>query len=337
MKRSALPKGLRWRLIRGVIYYDVPKGKEHLWDGKQSFRLGRTLNEAWGTWNERTMEVVEDAPAHTMNQLFTEWYRDYVCAELADSTAETYAHYLKSLRKAFGDMHPAEVTLQHAHQYRKFRLDQGKKVAGNRELSALSSCMRFAVDVGYITDNPLEGKLSRKRGVFKEQKRTRVPSLDELVAFCAIEPRLAGWVALKRISGMRQSQMLAINLTEQWDAKAGELHPKTFKGGQDTIYHGESLAYVVKAILDGRLPRGALFLDSTGQPLKRHQLTGMWTRAMRRYVAAGGEKFNEHDIRKHVAGQAVSLEHAQRLLSHTEPKTTRQVYRLGAERVEVLK
>ena len=49
------------------------------------------------------------------------------------------------------------------------------------------------------------------------------------------------------------------------------------------------------------------------------------------------EKFNEHDIRKTVANEAESLEEAQKLLGHKDARTTAQVYRIGAQRVDVLK
>ena len=62
----------------------------------------------------------------------------------------------------------------------------------------------------------------------------------------------------------------------------------------------------------------------------------MWQRAMRKFVAKGGERFNEHDIRKLVANEAENLLHAQRLLGHTSPKVTAQVYRIKPTDAEVL-
>ena len=39
-----------WRFRYDAYYYRVPKGQEHLWDGKNEFNLGRSLSEA-----ERTL------------------------------------------------------------------------------------------------------------------------------------------------------------------------------------------------------------------------------------------------------------------------------------------
>lgn len=44
---------LRWRVVRGVYYYQVPPGLEHLWDNKKLFRLGFQLNEAYDLWSAR--------------------------------------------------------------------------------------------------------------------------------------------------------------------------------------------------------------------------------------------------------------------------------------------
>jgi hypothetical protein len=35
-----------WRFRCDAYYYRVPKGQEHLWDGKKEFHLGRSLSEA---------------------------------------------------------------------------------------------------------------------------------------------------------------------------------------------------------------------------------------------------------------------------------------------------
>ena len=57
---------------------------------------------------------------------------------------------------------------------------------------------------------------------------------------------------------------------------------------------------------------------------------------MKRFEAKGGERFNEHDIRKTVANAAETLEDARKLLRHQEAKTTARVYRVGREKVSVL-
>ncbi|ANI21649.1 hypothetical protein AB870_25780 [Pandoraea faecigallinarum] len=49
------------------------------------------------------------------------------------------------------------------------------------------------------------------------------------------------------------------------------------------------------------------------------------------------ERFSEHDLRAKAASDAETLEHAQALLSHTDSRTKRRVYRRKAGKVMPLK
>jgi integrase len=42
-----------WRFRYDAYYYRVPKGQEHMWDGKKEFHLGRSLSEASTEWAKR--------------------------------------------------------------------------------------------------------------------------------------------------------------------------------------------------------------------------------------------------------------------------------------------
>lgn len=44
-----------------AYYYRVPKGQEHLWDGKKEFNLGRSLSEAAVEWARRVHRIEHDA------------------------------------------------------------------------------------------------------------------------------------------------------------------------------------------------------------------------------------------------------------------------------------
>jgi integrase len=298
---------------------------ESKWDGRKWFRLGSTEGEAWRTWVER---VSPDCDATTFNGLFDSWWQNYVIPYLKPSTREGYAHHLLPLRKVFGHMRPASLRIDMAYKYRV----QRPRVAGNRELSVLSSALDYAVSQGMVERNVLKGNLQRK-GASAEPVRKRVPSLDEIEAFCQVAPGLRGYVALKLITGLRQCQMMSINLTEHWTD--GKLTPPTSKGGRVTEYAGEALAIIIKDIIGDRLPRGWLFLNRKRDPVTPTGLKSAWRRAMADYVAAGGESFHEHDIRKTVATMADSLERAQKLLGHRDSRTTAQVYRVGPVKVDV--
>jgi integrase len=327
LKQSSLPP--RWRFRYGAYYYRVPPGQEARWGGKKEVRLGATEAEAWRTWFEHLGDD-GNGDMVTMNHVFDEWWREYVLIHLKPTTREIYQYYLLPLRKVFGEMRPGSILPVHAYKYRAKR----PRVAGNREVSVLSSALAYATEKGVITHNPLRGQVTR-RGVASEPARQRVPSIEEVAAFCLVNPHLRGYAALKRITGLRQGQLLALDLTQHWDGEV--LTPPTSKGGKLTRYTGESIALTIAAILGNRIPRGPLFCTRKGGHMTATGFRSMWARAMRKFVASGGERFNEHDIRKLTATSADSLEHAQMLLGHQEQKTTARVYRIGAQSVEALK
>tara|TARA_S200002703_G_scaffold1223_2_gene2054 strand:- start:187 stop:1179 length:993 start_codon:yes stop_codon:yes gene_type:complete len=329
MTQRELPK--RWRTITGRkgFYYIVPKQVAHLWDNKQTFKLGDTEAEAWRTWFSRTggSDEVEKV---TVSIMLDQFLREYVAKHLADDTYEAYKHHCKPLKRVFGKLHPTDIKPVQVYKY----LDKRPRVAGNREASVLSSALTFAIEKGWVEHNTIRGNINR-RGDRREEPRRRSPSLEELLAFCDLNPHLRGYVTLKRITGLRQGQLLALNLTEHWDGTY--LHPNISKGGNDTRYHGLGLETAIKSIVGPRrVPKGPLFLNRHGRPMTSTGLKSAWRRAMQKYVDQGGERFNEHDIRKYVADAADTLQHAQQLLGHTSAKVTAAVYRQRPQDVEVL-
>lgn len=305
----------------GAFYLQVPASLRGRFDGKKWFRLGRTEAEAYRTYFERM--GTEVSPVNNMEQLFDEWYAQYVMVELAPATQEAYRHYLKPLRAAFGHMRPSSVRPVHAYQYLAGR----PRVAGNREVSVLSKALSFAVRSGLIERNLLRGQIERN----PEKPRSRVPSASELESFLdGASDTLRHYVALKRLTGLRRGQLLDLKWSD-WDGET--LTVRAAKGGRDTHYSGAALSMALDQI--GR--RGNhIFVRRDGERYTPHGFSSLFKRRMEAYVERGGERFNEHDIRAYVASNAETLEHAQALLGHQDSRTTNRVYRRGAVKVQVL-
>lgn len=353
----ALPKG--WRQIEGRegFFYRVPERVRHLWDNKQTFKLGDTEAEAFKTWFERTGGS-DELDKLTVATLLDSFIREHVAVYNAPGTYDSYKHLIKPLKRVFGDRHPGGILPRHMYRYMDARLQKGLSPGTvNRESSVMSSALNYAVRKGWIDHNPLKHAM-QKVGAYKETPRDRVPSADELHAFTTstytsfhrpdlkdskseelpICPKwLRAYIALKMVTGLRKGQMLGINLTKHWDSKTETLTPPPSKGSKLTKYRGGALASIIRDILDGRLPVGPLFLNNRDTPVTVSGLNSAWRRAMHLYVEQGGEHFREHDIRKYTASEAATLEHAQKLLGHQSPKITAQVYRHTPEDVEVLK
>ena len=75
-KRNREHKGLpeRWRWKNGAYRYLVPKGQEHLWDGKTEFKLGKTRPEAHMVYAGRLASI--DGAIQTFNELIDRYLLD---------------------------------------------------------------------------------------------------------------------------------------------------------------------------------------------------------------------------------------------------------------------
>ena len=219
----------RWKHQHGAWYYRVPPGLEDQWEGKKWFRLGRTEAEAYRTWYERL--GADGLEGSTMADVFHAYWKEAV-THLKPSTVDAYGYYLVPLRKVFGHMRPAAIKPRHVYAY----MAERPKVSGHREAAVLSSVLSWAVSKGMIDANPIYGQVRKP-----EKPRERCPEPEELEAFLdtADDDFLRGYCALKRITGMRQSQLLAINLNEQWDGELLRI-PGT-KRGKTVEYEGEAL------------------------------------------------------------------------------------------------
>ncbi len=310
----------RWTLHHGAIYFRVPDSAKHLWDGKSYFRLGKTEAEAWQTWFARI--PVEDA--ETMANVFERYAKDIVPTK-APGTQRQYLSAITNLHQPFGHLLPDQITPRMVYQYLDART---AKVSANREKAVLSAVLSQCVRWGLIDRNPVKGQVERN----PERPRQRFVTDAELHAFLAEStPFIRVYVALKMMTGLRQGEPLALRRTD-WDGEC--LSVQRNKGGGRTIYEGEGIRASVRACLDMHRV-GSMYLISTrrGQRYTGDGFRSIWQRCMKRYVAAGGEHFTEHDLRAKAASEA-TLEVAQALLGHRSPVTTEVVYRRKPTRIK---
>lgn len=171
-KRNRENVGLpaRWRHLHNAYYFRVPKGLEHLWDGKTTFRLGKTLSEAYKTWSDR---MLANENLKTIGQLLDRYLAEIVPKKDV-SSQPTQIIQIKQLRSVFGDMPLTELKPKHVFQYiekRKVKyLDEktgkmrGGMTAAEREKEILSHAFTWAVQWGYIDLHPFKGQLRIEGG-----------------------------------------------------------------------------------------------------------------------------------------------------------------------------
>lgn len=355
MPRARRPenKGLpaRWRLTRGAYYYQVPPGQEPAWNGQQTFRLGKTLPEAYKTWADRLGALEK---ANNIGQLLDRYALEVVPTKALKSQTNN-RRAMPRLRAVFGAMPLTAIKPQHIYQYvdrrsKKQRDEDGKvrggRVVAHREIEVLSHAFTKAVEWGYIDRHPFKDQV-RLEG---EKRRDRYVEDWEIIELLSLpSKRKAGsvlmvqaLVRIKLLTGLAQGDLLRLTMTQ---IKDDGIHVQRHKTKtRMTIYEwtpelraAVELAKSVRPCLSPFLfcnKFGEGYVDETNG--ESYGFRSIWQRCMDRLLKETkvSERFTEHDIRAKVGSDADTLEHARALLQHADARTTQAIYRRKPERVK---
>lgn len=337
-RRTDLDLPERWKRQHGAIYYLVPPGQEHRWDGKKWFRLGITETEAYRAWADR-VELHQNT--NTLGQLFDR----YLVEHTPTCRPKTQGHQrnaIKHLRLVFGEFLVGEFESAWAFRYYNERKKAGISAA-NQDLKTLSHVFTKAVEWGVIKngDHPLRGLRIKQA----DNVRDRYVEDWELDAFLSVAPRMLQlYVALKLMLGMDKRNMLSLKWSDISDEGISAARMKT-KGKQRVYEWIPELQRCIDMIrgLDRPVASVWLFCTRDGQPYRKDNgrtdgFDSIWKRAMGKALAETDlcDRFTEHDLRAKAASDSESIEFAQHLLDHADPKITRKVYRRKKERVTPL-
>ena len=254
-------------------------------------------------------------------------------AALGAETRRGYRRSLARMRALFGELRPEEWRPAWGQHY----ADQlsSRPMAANADLQVLSVIFALAVRSGLLRANPV-----RDVRRWPRKARQRYVSDAEVGAFLAhAGQRLGAYVALKLATGIRQAQLVALRWSD-WNGTV--LSVPAAKGGRDTNYTGPGVAAAIEVCAatfkrgDDSGVSGAIVTTQDGRPYASAASfrSTVWQRAMGRYVAAGGTKFTEHDLRAKVATDVQSIDWAQALLGHRQAAVTQRHYIRGPRFVE---
>jgi integrase len=343
--RKAENKGLpaRWRVLHGAYYYQVPKGLEAMWEGKQLYRLGKSLSEAYRTWAEKL--PANDNDVRNIGQLLDRYALEVIPTK-APKTRSSNTAAVKKLRAVFGLMPLESLKPQHVYQY----VDKRKaKVAAHREIEVLSHAFTKAVQWGFINKHPFKGEV-RLSG---EEPRTRYVEDWEIVECLSLLPvrkrgsigAIQSYIRLKLLTGMRRGDLLRLRVS---DCKADGVHVTPHKtarsSGKQIIYEWTPELHLAIELSKASRPidispylfcnrSGTCYInEGTGEA---HGWKSMWQRFMERVLKETKvtQRFTEHDLRAKVGSDAESRERARALLGHVDERITERVYRRKPERV----
>lgn len=295
--------------------------------------LGNDLNEAKRKWAE--LECRE-APPETglMAPIFSRYERE-VIPKKAPKTQLGNLSELAMLRKVFDAAPIDAITPQHVAQYRDKR-GAAAPVRANRELALLSHVFNLAREWGYTAkENPC-------RGVRKNRETPRDYYADDAVwsaVYQAACDELRDAMDLAYLSGQRPADVLKMRFSDIKDG-ALEVEQNKTKRKLRIVLAGTQLGAVIERIRARKVSSVYLIATASGVPLKKHTLRVRFDNARLKAqkvadeaLASRIQAFQFRDIRPKAASET-DLEHASKLLGHTEHEITQKVYRRVGETVK---
>ncbi|NYT38922.1 integrase [Pusillimonas soli] len=368
-KRNSENRGLpdRWRYTHKAYYYQVPPGREAQWDGRKTFRLGKTLPEAYKTWAARLDNQIG---VRTIGDLLDRYALEVVPTK-AVSTHEQQAIWIRQLRKVFGcmaltSMKPVLV-YRYVDQRSKKKTEiitdektgkERKKITGGpttalREKELLSHAFTKAVAWGYIDQHPFKGELELE-GAGHRDRYIEDWEVVEVLAMASRRKKgsvlaIQAYIRIKLMTGMARSDLLRLEQGKHIkdDGIHVQRHKTAESSGKRTVYKWtpELRAAYQMALFVRPALSSFLFCNRFGEGYineedgKASGWDSMWQRFMARVLAETkvSESFTEHDLRAKCASDAKTLEHARALLAHADARTTEAIYRRRPEEVTPLK
>lgn len=324
-----LPQGVYWQT--GRYRYRDQDGKWHTL-GKEWDRAAREAYDrlSRGAAAPKTVSALLEAfLKHRETQVRAK--------QVSKRTLEDNEQEAKTLRLVFGQMPASAVKRPHVARFLRERTDKDGNpapVRANREAALLSSAFSWAMglrDWG-IEENPCYGV---RRNT--ERPRRRYIETSELARWKRTAPdRLRAYVLLKRLTGSRQGELLALTRADITDKGLRLGISKT--GRIKIVRWSWALKTTVDAVLKlhGEVAKIALFPAKQGGPLSSRGFKTLWARSMQPYLSAGGERFRENDIRAKTASDLPTAA-AQELLDHASPAITRRTYQRAPAKVRPLR
>lgn len=249
--------------------------------------------------------------------------------ERSQKTASGYRQSSIVLLDVLGDCALAAITDQ---EVRRYRTERGRPVAANRELALLSASYGHAAELGWIASsvNPCRHV---KRNT--ERPRARYVTDEEMSrALAAASPMLQAAIRISACTGIRQTDLLALRLSDITDDGLSVLASKT---GKRVLYlWTDELRAAVALARSVRRRISSLWLfpgRDAGQALTVDGLETLWDRAR---STAGLGDVQWRDWRRK-AGSDTTEAHAVELLDHSTSAVTKRHYRAAPKRVRPVK
>lgn len=305
IKSAGLPS--RVYLKHGAYYFvDIQKKWHRLAKEGDKKGLFKALSALMGEGELSGMALLFDR------------YEQEVLPTKSKKTQIEQVMQIKTLRRVFGHMHPAQILPVHIAKY----LDKkSAKSMGNREIALLSHVFRKAIRWGDAVTNPCVG-VERN----KESPRDRYVTDDEFRAVYSQAPDLMQvFMDLAYLTGQRQADLIQIKITDLGDDgiffQQQKTKAKIIVAWSDalraTVERARALQTEVKSL-------HYLIATKDGQPYRSSGIQTAWQRLIAKCFKDGTikERFTFHDLR----AKARSDGEDKRLLGHANPEKMAKTY-----------
>jgi integrase len=271
----------------------------------------------------------------------------------AEGTLTTYRRTLAVVQRFFaGNPLVSAITPDHIREYlvwRRTELSGTRRARGQRrETSArtrekdfvtLRTMLNYAVDMGYIEQNPVKRTL-RPLPAPKQERRTLSPDeIERLIAACEDRPMLRMWVFLLADTGMRPGEAVALHW-EDVDLEAGYItigrHRPTKTKRMRTVPLSPRLRVALREhFARHRFPHGSPYLLHH-LTARRHHRAGEAIHGLSRAFGAAAIRAGlpsettpywlRHSFATNLAEAGASAVQLSEFLGHTSFETTKKFY-----------
>lgn len=316
----------RMYLRRGAYYFDNPR--THAWEP-----LGKDLAQALAAYGQK---IGHQWSGRTIGDVIDRYRVEVLPLKRSSHTQKDQGAQLDRLKAVFGECHPDGITTQHCYQYvdrRRTKDGKAAPVAAQHEIKLLGHVFAKAVRWGVTVSNPV-------RAMERETKsrRDRYVTDAEFAAVREIaSERVRIAMDLALLTGLRRGDLLALRWDQVTDVGI-EVH--TSKTGAGLLFEvtQELDAVLTQAKkLVPQVPRTHVLRTRGGKPYSVAGFSAIWQRLMAKHIAAGGQRFTFHDIRRKSASDSMSVKEAQERLGHADEATTQRFYMARPVRVRPLR
>lgn len=352
MKRATkqpMPKGMRQ--VSGRWYWRptdelARRAAEKLSPGRSNLFAGATDTEARKWWATTVLPLLDELSAPSPTEDRVESIIDAYLAhsrfhELKERTRDDYRKNLLKLRAKFGSMKFARSEAEAATGafLRRMHIaqhldDATAKVMANRQVSALSSAFSVAIRAGRTEYNPCS-EVSKNR---ERPRRRLIDHHDYAKLKHVAQPVIRLMMLMAKLTGMRQGDLRTL----RWDEiRNGEIHKllektESTSGVSLRIRVTPAVAAVLRAAkeLRGTLRQSEyVFHNRQGEAYTLYGFQSMWRRTL---LKSGVVDVHFHDLKARAVTDKERKETGSGtdLAGHTDPRTTRRIYRRGAVKVD---